>query len=124
MFLRIKKKKTPYFVLFSVLFFKEFIYKEFTKHLFMIIWYNTINEKLKYKYIMLLYIFVYDKDSPSKRYLETLPQFQHSGHKNEAIWRDDSVVKSTSCFFRGPGFNSQHPHGPSQLSVTPGHLCL
>jgi hypothetical protein len=34
-------------------------------------------------------------------------------------WRSDSVVKTTACFPRGPGFNSQHPHGSSQLSVTP-----
>ena len=32
-------------------------------------------------------------------------------------WRDGSVVKS--CSSRGPGFNSQHPHGSSQLSVAP-----
>ena len=23
------------------------------------------------------------------------------------------------CSYRGPGFNSQHPHGSSQLSITP-----
>ena len=34
-------------------------------------------------------------------------------------WRDGSVVKSTGCSSRGPQFNSQHPHGSSQLSVTP-----
>ena len=34
-------------------------------------------------------------------------------------WRDDSTVKNTDCFSRGPGFNSQHPHGNPQLSVTP-----
>jgi hypothetical protein len=32
-------------------------------------------------------------------------------------WRDDSEVKSTVCSSRGPGFNSQHPHGGSQPSV-------
>ena len=39
-------------------------------------------------------------------------------------WRDNSVVKSTHYFFRGSGFNSQHPHGGSQLLVTsvPGDL--
>ena len=26
-------------------------------------------------------------------------------------------VKSTGCSFRGPGFNSQHPHSSSQLPV-------
>ena len=30
-----------------------------------------------------------------------------------------SVVKSTDCSSRGPRFNSQHPHGGSQLSVAP-----
>jgi hypothetical protein len=34
-------------------------------------------------------------------------------------WRDGSEVKSTDCSFKGPGFASQHPHGGSQLSVTP-----
>ena len=34
-------------------------------------------------------------------------------------WRDSSAVKSTDCSSRGPGFNSQHPHGSKQLSVTP-----
>ena len=34
-------------------------------------------------------------------------------------WRDGSVVKSTDCPSRGPGFNSQHPHGSSQLSEDP-----
>ena len=34
-------------------------------------------------------------------------------------WRDVSVVKSISCSFRGPRFNSQNPHGSSHLSVTP-----
>jgi hypothetical protein len=33
-------------------------------------------------------------------------------------WKDDgSVIKSTDCSFRGPGFNSQQPHGGSQPSV-------
>ena len=32
-------------------------------------------------------------------------------------WRDGSVVKSTDCSSRGPGFNSQQPHGGSQPSV-------
>ena len=34
-------------------------------------------------------------------------------------WRDDSAVRSTGCSSRGPGFNSQNPHGGSQLSVAP-----
>jgi hypothetical protein len=29
------------------------------------------------------------------------------------------VVRSTGCSCRGPRFNSQHPHGGSQLSLTP-----
>jgi hypothetical protein len=29
--------------------------------------------------------------------------------------RDGSVIKSTHCSSDGPGFNSQHPHGSSQL---------
>jgi hypothetical protein len=35
------------------------------------------------------------------------------------VWRDGSAVKNTGCSSRRPGFNSQHPHGTSQLSVTP-----
>jgi hypothetical protein len=34
-------------------------------------------------------------------------------------WRVGSAVKSTDCSSRGSGFNSQHPHGSLQLSVTP-----
>jgi len=34
-------------------------------------------------------------------------------------WRDGSVVRNTVCSSRGPEFNSQHPHGSSQPSVTP-----
>ncbi|CAO2639813.1 hypothetical protein LEMLEM_LOCUS25074, partial [Lemmus lemmus] len=35
-------------------------------------------------------------------------------------------VKSTDCSSRGPRFNSQHPHGSSQLSEdpVPGNLTL
>lgn len=41
-------------------------------------------------------------------------------------WRDDLVIKSTGCSFRGLRFNSQYPHGGSQLSITlvPGDLIL
>ena len=34
-------------------------------------------------------------------------------------WRDDMAVESVDCSSRGPGFNSQHPHGDSQLPETP-----
>jgi hypothetical protein len=34
-------------------------------------------------------------------------------------WRGGSAVESTGCSFREWGFDSQHPHGSSQLSVTP-----
>ena len=33
--------------------------------------------------------------------------------------RDGAEVKSPGCSSRGPGFDSQHPHGGSQLSMTP-----
>lgn len=36
-------------------------------------------------------------------------------------WRHISMVNRTGCFSRGPGFNSQHPHDNTQLSV-PGDL--
>jgi hypothetical protein len=35
------------------------------------------------------------------------------------MWRDGSVVKSIEYSAREPRFNSQYPHGSSQLSVTP-----
>ena len=31
-------------------------------------------------------------------------------------WRDGSVVNSTDCFCRRPGFGSQHPHGIHNFS--------
>lgn len=34
-------------------------------------------------------------------------------------WGDDSAVESTDCSSRGPGINSQDPHGSSQLCVPP-----
>ena len=34
-------------------------------------------------------------------------------------WRDGSAVKNTGCFFKGLGFDFQHLHGGSQLSVSP-----
>jgi len=34
-------------------------------------------------------------------------------------WKDGSLAKSTGCSSRGPGSNSQHPHGNQHLSVTP-----
>lgn len=36
------------------------------------------------------------------------------------VWRDGSVISNTCCFCTGPRFSSWHPHGGSQLSVTPG----
>ena len=38
--------------------------------------------------------------------------------------KDGSVVTNTGCFFRGPRFDSQHPHSSSQPSVTPVPGCL
>jgi hypothetical protein len=39
-----------------------------------------------------------------------------SEHLRETLldWRDDSSVKITCCFCRGPGFSSQDPYGSSQ----------
>jgi hypothetical protein len=39
-------------------------------------------------------------------------------------WRDGSEVKSTGCSSRGPGFNFQHSHGHSHLSIAPVTHCL
>lgn len=33
-------------------------------------------------------------------------------------WRDGSDIKIDGCPSRGPGFNSKHSHGGSQLSLT------
>lgn len=33
--------------------------------------------------------------------------------------RDGSVLKSTGCYYGGPGFGSRHPHGGSQPMITP-----
>lgn len=50
-----------------------------------------------------------EQKNPKK---QPLPPYTHTPH-----WRDYSVVKS---FCRGLEFHSQHPHGDTQLSVTPG----
>lgn len=34
-------------------------------------------------------------------------------------WEDDLAVKNIGCSSRGSRFNSQHPHGRSQPSLTP-----
>ena len=39
--------------------------------------------------------------------------------KTNRNWRDGFSVESTGCSSRQPCFCSQHPHGTSQLSVTP-----
>jgi hypothetical protein len=39
-------------------------------------------------------------------------------------WRDGSAVKNTGCSSRGPRFNSQHPHGGSQLCDTVPHTTV
>jgi hypothetical protein len=44
---------------------------------------------------------------------------QQGNKKDEKGWRDGSVVKSTGCFSRRPGFSSQLPHSCSQPSITP-----
>jgi hypothetical protein len=38
--------------------------------------------------------------------------------------RDDSVVKSTGCSYRGPRLNSQHPHGICNSSSRAHDSCL
>lgn len=37
-------------------------------------------------------------------------------------WRDSSVIKNTCCSFGGPGLDSQHSPGGSQLSTTLGSV--
>lgn len=39
-------------------------------------------------------------------------------------WRDGSSIHSTCCSFGGPGFQSCHPHGSSQLHTVPSDLRL
>lgn len=36
-------------------------------------------------------------------------------------WRDDSVIRSTGCSSRGPGFNSQH-YTVAHNYLTPGEF--
>ena len=49
-----------------------------------------------------------------------LPSHKNKGFQNLRLgWRDGSVVTSTGCSSRGPGFSSQQPHGSSQPPVTP-----
>jgi hypothetical protein len=45
---------------------------------------------------------------------------------NLGHWKDGTAVKSPGCSCRGPGFDSQHPQGCLQPSVTPipGHPIL
>lgn len=47
-------------------------------------------------------------------------KFLHSFASKTSVfsWRDGSVHKSTGCSSRVSGFNSQHPCGSSELSVT------
>jgi hypothetical protein len=46
--------------------------------------------------------------------LENKTERKKLGHGG---WRDGSAVKGTDCYFKGPVFNSQQPHGGSQPSV-------
>lgn len=59
---------------------------------------------------------------------EDQPEF--SGEKSEmtdvalrvsvcGYWREGPAVRNSGYSYRGPLSNSQHPHGDSQLSVTP-----
>ena len=48
--------------------------------------------------------------------------FLHSVCKHRSVsegWRNGSGFKSTGCSCRGPGFDSQHPHGSSQVCASP-----
>jgi hypothetical protein len=58
-----------------------------------------------------------------KKRLNQIPGVVHYGARLEsrAFRRDGSAVKSTDCSSRGPEFNSQQPHGGSQLSVMGSH---
>jgi hypothetical protein len=51
------------------------------------------------------------------RQMGKLGSNSNSINKNSWGWRDGSVVKSTDCSSRDPEFNSQQPHGGSQVSV-------
>jgi hypothetical protein len=44
---------------------------------------------------------------------------QSNNNNNKYGWRDGSVIKSTGCSSRGQRFDSQHPHGSLQSSLTP-----
>jgi hypothetical protein len=52
-------------------------------------------------------------------HLHTHIRQKHVIYKNKSWgWKDGSEVKSFGCSFRAPAFESQHPHGSLQLSVT------
>lgn len=36
--------------------------------------------------------------------------------------RDNTAIKNTGCFSRGPVFNTENLRGGSQLSIIPGNL--
>lgn len=42
---------------------------------------------------------------------------RHSFYRIKKRWRNGLAVKSTNCSCRGPGSDSQHPHGSSQQSI-------
>lgn len=44
-----------------------------------------------------------------KKYLKSRPK----------VWRDGSATKNTGCSFRESRFDSQNPHGKSQIFITP-----
>ena len=64
----------------------------------------------------LIYIKFQDSHNYTERY--ECPEIL-SQKLSKRDWRDGSVVKSTGYSSRGPRFNSQHPLGSSQQSVTP-----
>jgi hypothetical protein len=58
--------------------------------------------------------------------LSVIKNWNNDFKTNSRGWRSGSEVKSTGYSSKGPGFNSQHPHDSSHLSVTPAshrHTC-
>jgi hypothetical protein len=67
------------------------------------------------------YLFVYSSVAQNDSFSNTYKTFKRKMFcNNENICSlGGSEVKSPGCSSKGPRFNSQHPHGSLQISVTP-----
>jgi hypothetical protein len=82
----------------------------------------VLNEWYVASYIFLLYITLVDYFIAYNNDFFLIFKMKHMSlfknkNKNFLCWRDGSAVKRAECSSRGPGFNSQQPHGGSQPSI-------